>query len=76
MHTMVVNNYRNRTKWHLAGDDYVSFCGLTDLLVRDNVVMIDGEVRPTGEGGQVFKAIPKYEICKKCLSSHKLPAAR
>lgn len=66
--SMVVYTPRNRGRLHIAPSSFASFCGLTDLLLRDYVTLKEGRLYVIGEGGQLFGPKPDYEICKKCLS--------
>lgn len=52
---------------HFATNDFRSFCGRDNLLVRDYVELVNGKMRLVGEGRQVFDAIPEWSTCKICL---------
>ena len=58
-------------RYHFATDTFVSFCGRSNLYVRDYVEFIDGAVRKVGEGRQVFEAISESSTCKICLDAVK-----
>jgi hypothetical protein len=58
-------------RYHFATDTFVSFCGRSNLYVRDYVEFIDGAVRKVGEGRQVFEQINEYATCKVCLAAVK-----
>lgn len=56
---------------HFATDTFVTFCGRSNLYVRDYVEFIEGAIRKVGEGRQVFEAINESSMCKICLDAVK-----
>ncbi len=71
--TMVAEIHKNRTKYHVAPESFVSFCGRDNLLVRDYCEWRNGGLWRIGEGGGLIdsKATDEYYICKTCLKSLK-----
>jgi len=62
----------NRSCYHLSDESFISFCGRSNLLVRDYVEVKEGKVNIIGLGGQVLEIIPDYNICKSCLKNKPL----
>lgn len=59
-------------RYHLATDTFVSFCGRSNLHVRDYVELVDGRITKIGEGRQHFEIISESSTCKICLSKAKI----
>lgn len=58
-------------RYHIADESFVSLCGNKNLLVRDYVEIIDGEIKRIGEGNQVIDTVPVLFTCKRCLKKLK-----
>ncbi len=68
--TMVADCARSkRTAFHIAPESFVSLCGRDNLLIRDYIEFNGSDIQVIGEGRQVYRTIPKYEICKTCFKS-------
>jgi hypothetical protein len=68
--TVVAEMPKNRGRLHIAPESFVSFCGLSNLLVRDFVIVKEGRVHKVGEAGQHFSPISEWQMCKRCLKSY------
>jgi len=68
MWTMVSERLYNRTRLHIANDNYITFCGNSKMLVRDYVELHNDNIYRVGEC-RSFTLIPDYEICKRCSLS-------
>lgn len=61
----------NRSRYHLTDETFITFCGNPNMLVRDYVENVNGEIVKIGEGRQNHGTIPKEHICKRCINSIK-----
>lgn len=66
MWTMVSELRCNRTKYHLANDDFISFCGNSRMLVRDYVELHGVNINKV-IGNHVVETMKIKEICTHCL---------
>ncbi len=64
---MVAERYWNRSRIHLAGESFVTFCGNENMLVRDSVEYQDGTIVQVGESSRILKKMDSHFICKKCM---------
>lgn len=67
MWTMVSEIRYNRSRYHLAGDDFITLCGNKNMLVRDYVENVNGEIVKIGECRQHQGKVTN--VCKKCLNA-------
>ena len=69
MWTMVSENRYNRLRLHIANESFITYCGRTNMLVRDYVEFQNGQVQKIGDCRQVLETIPEWQLCKRCFLS-------
>lgn len=69
--TMVAEKRRNRTRYHIATETFIPYCGKRNMLVRDYVRYQNGRIDKVGESFQILETISEGWICKKCMKSLK-----
>ena len=71
--SMVAENPSKRTRYHIATESFISFCGRTNLLVRDYIEFRNEKFCLIGEGKskQIIEVMKEDEMCKVCMLAWK-----